>query len=207
MFATRRQFVVAGAALGGLGMTPLAAVAALLPTPRQSEGPFYPDRLPTDMDNDLVRIEGAVREAGGEILRLSGRVLHLDGRPLEGAVVEIWQCDAHGQYIHSRDGGPGGIDRYFQGIGRTPVAADGSYTFRTIRPVVYTGRTPHIHAKVYAANGRELKTQIYVAGEPTNARDSLYRRLSAEEQQRVTMALMPAAGMYRWTAEFDFVVG
>lgn len=206
MPTTRRRLLIAGAA-AGMAFSPLRSLAALMPTPRQSEGPFYPDRLPDEMDNDLVKIEGAVREAGGEILRLTGRVLHVDGRPLEGAVVEIWQCDAHGQYIHTRDGGPGGIDRYFQGIGRTAVAADGSYAFRTIRPVAYTGRTPHIHAKAYAANGRELTTQIYVVGEATNVRDTLYSRLSAEEQQRVTMTLAPAAGMYHWTGEFDFVVG
>lgn len=185
----------------------MAALAALMPTPRQSEGPFYPDILPADMDNDLVRIEGMAREAGGEILRLTGRVLHIDGRPLEGAVVEIWQCDETGRYIHTRDGGPGGNDRYFQGIGRAAVDADGRYAFRTIRPVAYTGRTPHIHATVIAANGRQLTTQVYVAGEATNARDGLYSRLSPEEQERVTMALVPGPSGFDWSAEFDFVVG
>jgi protocatechuate 3,4-dioxygenase, beta subunit len=207
MSTTRRHLILTGAAAGLLIARPLGALAALMPTPRQSEGPFYPDILPGDMDNDLVRIEGMAREAGGEILRLAGRVLHTDGRPLEGAVVEIWQCDAEGQYIHSRDGGPGGLDRYFQGIGRVAVDADGAYSFRTIRPVAYTGRTPHIHANVYAPNGRRLTTQVYVSGEPTNANDGLYRRLSSDEQQRVTMTLTPGTSGFDWFGDFDFVVG
>lgn len=85
--------------------------------------------------------------------------------------------------------------------------ANGRYTFRTIRPVAYTGRTPHIHAIVFAANGRQLTTQVYVAGEPTNARDGLYGRLSPVEQERVTMALVPGPSGFDWSAEFDFVVG
>jgi protocatechuate 3,4-dioxygenase beta subunit len=185
----------------------LGALAALAPTPRQGEGPFYPDNLPRDLDNDLVKIEGMAREAGGEILRLGGRVLKADGQPLEGAAVEIWQCDQTGRYIHSRDGGPGGNDQGFQGIGRSAVASDGGYGFRTIRPVAYTGRTPHIHAKVYAANGRQLTTQIYVAGEPGNDRDSLYRRLSPEERRGVTMTLVRGPDGFDWSGDFDFVVG
>jgi protocatechuate 3,4-dioxygenase beta subunit len=188
-------------------VSPLGALAALLPTPRQTEGPFYPDVLPGDLDNDLVKIEGVAREAGGEILRLTGRALRADGQPLEGAVVEIWQCDQTGRYIHSRDGGPGGNDQGFQGIGRAAVASGGGYVFRTIRPVAYTGRTPHIHAKVYAANGRQLTTQIYVAGEPGNARDRLYRGLSPDAQRRVTMALVPGPAGFDWSGNFDFVVG
>jgi protocatechuate 3,4-dioxygenase beta subunit len=206
MLTTRRHLILAGAATG-FAMSPFGAAAALVPTPRQTEEPFYPDVMPRDLDNDLVRIDGASREAVGEILRLSGRALTSDGQPMEGAVVEIWQCDQTGRYIHSRDGGPGGNDQGFQGIGRAAVAPDGRYMFRTIRPVAYTGRTPHIHAKVYGANGRQLTTQIYVAGEPGNDRDSLYRRLAPDEKRRVTMALVPGPAGFDWSGDFDFVVG
>ena len=163
-------------------------------TPRQTEGPFYPppDQRFADDDWDLVRIEGAVREAGGEILHLSGRVLS-DGAPVAGARVEIWQCDATGQYLHSGDRGPGGGDAAFQGYGQVVTGADGGYRFRTIKPVAYPGRTPHIHAKITPPGGRTLTTQFYVAGEPLNARDGLYRRLGAEGQEAVTMTLTEAA--------------
>ena len=97
---TRRAFVLAAPAL----LLPGAALGALSGTPKANEGPFYPVRLPTDSDADLVRVDGAVRRAGGDILHLAGRVLDANGRPIAGARVEIWQCDAKGVYMHPGDG-------------------------------------------------------------------------------------------------------
>ncbi len=179
-------------------LTPGAVRAAdLLPTPPQTEGPFYPDELPRGTDSDLVRVTGADAQALGRVAHVLGRVVDRHGRPLPGLPVEVWQCDAHGRYIARGDTGwfnrRPARDPGFQGYGRTLTDAGGGYRFRTIRPVAYPGRTPHIHFKVRGAKGNELlTTQMYVAGEPGNARDGIYGGLSPDERGRVTVALREA---------------
>jgi protocatechuate 3,4-dioxygenase beta subunit len=196
-----------------------ALAAALLPcaanariaTPPQSRGPFYPDRMPLDQDNDLTRLlrpEAAARGAAGEITELSGRVLNPDGSPAAGALVEIWQCDANGRYLHTGDRGGPPRDPGFQGYGKTRTAADGGYRFRTIKPVPYPGRAPHIHVAVTAADGPQLVTQLYVEGAPENERDFLRRQLSPAEQAAVTVPFRPADdGSGRLAAHFDILLG
>lgn len=161
-------------------------------TPSASEGPFYPrpGMRFADADNDLVKIAGMVESAGGEIIVLKGRVLDGQGNPASGARVEIWQCDANGRYLHPGDGGGAPRDAAFQGFGHVVTGPDGEYAFRTIKPVPYPGRTPHIHVKVFHG-GRELTTQFYIAGHELNARDGLFRRMSEAEQQAVSMAFSP----------------
>ena len=177
-----------------------------LPTPQQTPGPFYPDELPADADNDLVLIEGALREAGGEPLELSGRIADLAGEPVAGGLVEIWQCDANGRYLSARDWSLfAERDPYFQGYGRSATDSDGRYRFRTIRPVPYSGRTPHIHFRIYGPEGPALTSQMYVAGEPRNAHDGIYGRLSEAEQARVTVPLEPI-GEAAWRTRFDIVL-
>lgn len=196
----------------------LAGVAAVLPagsvlaslaaTPRQSAGPFYPDQMPLDDDNDLTRMPGRDGVADGEISDLAGQVLDVNGRPLAGLRVEIWQCDANGRYRHSRDVGGMDPDPNFQGFGQVTTDAQGRYRFRTIRPVAYPGRTPHIH--VAAFDGREpvLVTQLYAAGDPRNDADFLYRRIPVEKRGLVSAAFEPAAtpGL-AYTAQWDIVIG
>ena len=173
--------------LFGLASLPVSGLAAL-PTPRGAEGPFYPTPAMryADVDNDLVRIGEAVKQAGGEIVRLGGRVVDFDGRPIESARVEIWQCDARGRYLHRGDSG-GARDPGFQGFGYDLTDSDGRYSFRTIKPVPYTGRTPHIHVKVLVRNRERLTTQFYLPDHPHNARDWLYQRIPADQRERVTM--------------------
>ncbi|HEY4636115.1 MAG TPA: hypothetical protein VIG92_06110, partial [Rhodospirillales bacterium] len=151
-----------------------------------------------DIDNDLVKIEGAVREAGGDILRLAGTVRDAMDRPLAGARVEIWQCDAKGVYLASGSYG-GSRDQGFQGFGHAIADAEGRFNFRTIVPVPYTGRTPHIHVKVLKGGRQVLTSQLYRAGFPQNASDFLFRRMSAAEQERVSMKLTPATDSKRPT--------
>lgn len=179
---TRRRILRALVGGAVLGAAPRVALA-LAPTPRQTAGPFYPFELPLEHDNDLVRVAGQPRLALGEIAHVVGRVLDTEGRPVADAQVEVWQCDRHGTYHHSRDRGE--MDPGFQGFGRTVSAADGGYRFRTIQPVPYGGRTPHIHFRVIAPQRRPLTTQLYVRGEPRNARDFLFTDLTAEEAARV----------------------
>lgn len=188
----RRRVLAGGAAvLSILGSRPIAAATAL--TPGQAEGPFYPraDHLGQDLDNDLVQIEGAVQAAGGEIFHLSGTVVGQDGAPIADALVEIWQCDVNGRYIHRRDWSLyRDRDPNFQGYGKTATDTAGRYSFRTIKPVPYPGRTPHIHVKAHdPRDGSVLTTQMYLAGDPQNAADTLFRYLSKDEQAAVSVAL------------------
>lgn len=205
-----RRLLVKATVAGLVAAATGKAGAALAVTPAQTEGPFYPRRqdLRADQDNDLVRIAGAVREAGGIILHLAGVVRDSEGRALAGAIVEIWQCDARGVYLHGGDQGPGRrVDAAFQGFGRSVCDEQGRYGFRTIRPVPYPGRTPHIHFKVKTASGRQLlTTQMYVADEARrNRRDGLYMSLDANERKRLTVALTPRDNG-ELAGRFDLVV-
>jgi len=170
-------------------------------TPAQTEGPFYPVSLPQDTDNDLLR-NGTLDYRGGQPVRVEGNVVDLEGRPVAGSLVEIWQCDEQGHYHHPGDGNR--ADPAFQGFGRVTVGADGRYAFRTIKPVAYGGRTPHIHVKVKLGSRELLTTQLYVEGDAGNARDGLWRRLDALDRAAVTVPFMPADG--GWRARFPIVV-
>jgi protocatechuate 3,4-dioxygenase beta subunit len=164
-------------------------VAAAIPTPSASEGPFYPTvgmRF-HDIDNDLVKIAGEVEQAGGEIVRLVGRVLDRSANPIAGARVEIWQCDVNGRYLHRRDSAGSTRDQAFQGFGHDLTDADGRYAFRTIKPVPYSGRTPHIHVKVLVDNRERLTTQFYLPDHPDNDNDWLYQRIAADQRDLVTL--------------------
>lgn len=192
----RRRHVI----LGLLASLPGLAAAKLAPTPRQTAGPFYPWAEPEHDDADLTRVPGQP-PAQGEHTRLTGRVLLPDGTPLVGARVEIWQCDAVGRYHHVRDGGRNAPDAGFQGYGYCDVDNDGAYAFRTIKPVPYSGRTPHIHLRVLDGDGRErLTTQVYVAGEPRNGRDGLF-----DASLAVPFEPADADGL-RWAVQFNPVV-
>ena len=181
----RRTVAAALVAMPALWLGARAQPAASrLATPSQTEGPFYPVRLPQDSDNDLLR-NGTLDHRGGQPAWVDGTVTDLGGRPLRGAQVEIWQCDQNGHYHHPGDGDR--ADAAFQGFGRVTVGEDGSYRFRTIRPVPYSGRTPHIHVKVKLGTRELLTTQLYVAGDPGNARDYLWRNLPQAAREAVTV--------------------
>ncbi len=181
---TRRQILIGTAGLlTALALPP--AVRAVMLTPRQPAGPFYPTEPPLDDDNDLVRVDGQDRIAEGLVSDLSGRLLDGNGQPLSGVRIEIWQCDANGRYRHPRDPGRRAIDPGFQGFGHTVTDDTGRYRFRTIRPVPYPGRTPHIHVAVRPRGAEPFVTQLYVAGEPRNADDFLFRRIPLEQRDQV----------------------
>ena len=192
--STSRRLLLAGA---GASLLPLrsALAAGLIATPQQTEGPFYPTAFPTDMDNDLVQVRGQQARAMGTVLHLEGRVLDLNGKPVDGALVEIWQCDAQGIYDHPRQSGRDKRDSAFQGYGRLLVKADGRYSFRTLKPVAYVGRSPHIHFKVATATGKMLTSQFYIAGDPGNERDGVFRGIRDPRQRElVEMKLRPRPG-------------
>jgi len=207
---TRRVF------LGTLTMG-AAAVATrgafadeLVRTPRQTEGPFYPDKLPLDTDNDLLIINDTITQAVGEVTHLTGRILDSKGDPVRNALVEIWQVDNNGTYIHTRDLQRGTHDSHFQGFGRFLTGSSGEYYFRTIKPVPYTGRTRHIHYKIRRGGKELLTTQCYVKGEPANQRDGIYRSIrDAKARDAVTIDFTPIAGsrIGELAAKFDVVLG
>lgn len=199
-----RRLLIAGAASLALPgwLTPaLAQARPLAPTPSQSEGPFYPVTLPADSDADLLR-NGSARYGRGQPAWLDGTVVDPSGVPVQGAVVEIWQCDAAGHYHHPGDGAR--ADPTFQGFGRAVVDRDGRYRFRTIRPAPYGGRTPHIHVKVRLDRMELLTTQLYVLGDPGNERDFLWRRLSEPSRAAITVPFK--AGVDGVQATFPIVV-
>lgn len=155
----------------------LFAEQLLLPTPALTEGPFYPDRLPLDQDNNLIVINDSITPAVGEITHLTGRVLTANGSPVNNATVEIWQCDANQVYLHSADSDRKSDqqDKQFQGFGRFTTASSGEYRFRTIKPVPYPGRpAPHIHVKVKQGDRELLTTQFMIRNHPGNLRDGVY---------------------------------
>ncbi len=204
---SRRGFVTV-AALGLSACASGVRAADLLPTPAQTEGPFYPDHLPLDQDNDLVLVQGRMDPAKGTITHLHGRILGPDGKPVRGAVIEIWQCDANGIYIHSRGGDRAKQDAGFQGFGRFQVGDDGAYRFRTIRPVAYPGRTPHIHVKIRQGESELLTTQCYVNGDPGNERDGILRSIRDEAARRAVLTDFTAIpNSTELTANFDIVLG
>lgn len=205
----RRRFVAAAAA-SWIALPALAATAL----PRMTEGPFYPPQrwraLRRDWDADLTKLdESPARRARGEHLGLELTVADSRGRAIDRAEVEIWQCDALGAYRHPNvDLAAGTFDEAFQGFGAARSAADGSLRFRTIRPVPYPGRTPHIHVRVRHASFGDVISQLFVAGDAGNERDFLWRRLGASEREATAMRLEPAAADsgLRWQVRHAMVV-
>jgi protocatechuate 3,4-dioxygenase beta subunit len=189
--------------------TPGAFAEALTLTPRQTEGPFYPDRLPLDTDNDLIIVNDNITPAIGEITHLTGKLLGVNGDPIRNAVVEIWQVDGNGVYLHTRDRGVQ-RDANFQGFGRFLTGSTGEYYFRTVKPVPYPGRTPHIHFKVKRSGVDEFDTQCYIRGEGRNERDGIFRGIrdeKARESVLVDFKPLKDSKTGELEARFDIVLG
>ena len=210
----RRALIVGASASAGLLLgSPLLTLAQerLPRTPRQTEGPFYPTDWSGDADNDLVMVQGEQARSMGLVTHVQGRVLDPAGQPISGAVVEIWQCDARGIYRHPQDErGARRHDAAFQGRGRTTSDSGGRYSFRTIRPVPYPGRTPHIHFKVLAPAKSPLVTQMYVFGEPQNARDGVLNGIGDRRQRDSVIVRLDSADAIEpgsLAGTFDMVLG
>jgi len=182
-------------------------------TPARTEGPFYPDKLPLDTDNDLILINDTITPAVGQITHLSGRVLTVNGSPVPNVTVEIWQCDANAVYLHSRDsmGKQDQRDRNFQGFGRFTTGNTGEYRFRTIKPVPYPGRpAPHIHFVVKKGSRELLTSQISIAGHPGNAVDGVLNGGITVYDKELLLAdfvPIPDSKLGESAAHFDIILG
>jgi len=210
----RRQFLRRLAAAAALLPAPGAFAEELFRTPRQTEGPFYPDKLPLDTDNDLIIVNDQLTAAVGQITHLSGRILDAQGHPIRNALVEIWQVDAEGVYLHSAGGPREERDGNFQGFGRFLTGSDGQYYFRTIKPVPYgrggVFRTPHIHYAVHVKGQEKFTTQCYIKGEPLNERDGVLRGIAdPRARQAVQVDFSPLTGstVGELAARFEIVLG
>jgi protocatechuate 3,4-dioxygenase beta subunit len=210
-FSRNRRYFLKAAAYGtALFTTPGLFAEELIATPRFTEGPFYPDKLPLDTDNDLLIINDSITPAVGEITHLTGRVLGPSGQPLGNAFVEIWQVDAQGAYLHAGSNNRDRADKNFQGYGRFLTDSKGQYYFRTIKPVPYPGRTPHIHYAVSKNGRRILTTQLFINGHPQNDRDGVLRSASdpiARETVLVDFKPIPDSKIGELAANFDIVLG
>jgi protocatechuate 3,4-dioxygenase beta subunit len=204
----RRCFVALTAGAAAIAALPWRVDArGLLATPPQAVGPFYPRERPAEADNDLVSVRGSAGTAKGEVTELTGIVTGADGRPVAGARVEIWQCNAFGRYHHPGDNSSAPLDPGFQGYGETVTDAAGAYRFRTIKPVPYPGRAPHIHVRVTARGFATISTQMYVAGEPQNDRDFLLQAVrDPEARARLIVPFVKAANSAALAAKFDVVL-
>ena len=207
---TRRHFI--GATTLGIAAftTPGVFAEQLVRTPAQTEGPFYPDKLPLDTDNDLLIINDTITPAVGEITHLGGRILDANGNPLRNALVEIWQVDNNGAYLHSGTSNREKKDSNFQGFGRFLTGKGGEYYFRTVKPVPYPGRTPHIHFAVKTKGHDKFTTQCYIKGHPGNERDGIWRNVrdpKARESITVDFAPIKESKIGELAAKFDIVLG
>lgn len=209
MYTKRRQILKFLPAL----MLPVTGFAELLQqTPSQSRGPFYPDDLPLDRDNDLIIINENLTPAIGAVLHVSGHVYSTSGRAVKNALVEIWQTDSNGKYIHSQDYSISENDVNFQGFGRFLTDSSGRYRFRTVRPAAYGSaffrRTPHIHFAISAAGYTPLSTQMYFADED-NRSDGLWSRLTESEKNLLTMQpyAVPDSALSEQAVRFNIILG
>jgi protocatechuate 3,4-dioxygenase beta subunit len=210
----RRLFTMAGAAtLAALAWPALASSKRMVAG--MTDGPFYPPRAWreqwSDWDADLSRVQrgGRTLVARGEHLGLELQLADVNGRAIDGAEVEIWQCDVLAAYRHPGVRlAAGQYDEAFQGFGASRSDGEGRLRFRSIKPVPYPGRTPHIHIKLRHASFGEVTSQLFIAGDPGNARDFLWRAIEAGDRPMLEMSLLPApadSGL-RWQARQTLVL-
>ena len=154
-------------------------------TPPQGEGPYYPVNKLDDRDNDLTILEGADGSPVGEVIEFAGKVYDAAGMPLPGVVVEIWQTDSGGVYLHPGDPGTNQRDVNFQFYGESVTEPDGSYSFRTILPGHYEPRPRHIHVKVKFDGQELLTTQFYFQGDPELAGEPMFTQAGGDGEHLV----------------------
>jgi protocatechuate 3,4-dioxygenase beta subunit len=201
-----------------LAIAPAIPALAAVATAEVTEGPFHPfngsNTLPPiteeNRDNDLTRVSGASKPAQGMPFLLSGVVRDLAGKPVQGVKVELWQTDDNGVYYHSGDRRLEKRDRNFQFYGEHVTGGDGAYSFRTVKPGLYSGRVRHFHFKVKRGDETLLTSQFTFDDEREDfSKDGVQRRLSGEALESTVIA--PTRGSDKdgsavWVAKKDIVI-
>ena len=205
----RRNFITGAAFSAAALSVPGVLAEELTKTPIQGEGPFYPNKMPLDTDNDLLVINDQIDLGVGEITHLSGRILSPAGEPVRNATIEIWEADNNGVYIHTGDPDREKQDSNFQGFGRFLTNSKGEYYFRTIKPKPYRGRTAHIHVAVLQKGKRVMTTECYVKGEKKNQTDRILNSIKDPKQrERLIVDFKPIkdSKIGELAANFDIVI-
>jgi len=178
--------------------------------------PVYGHLPMTEADRDLTR-HGASGEPLGERITVSGQVLDEAGHPLPHTLVEIWQANAAGRYIHVRDQHPAPLDPNFIGAGRCETDAEGRYSFTTVKPGAYPWRNhpnawrpAHIHFSIFGSNFlTRLVTQMYFPGDPLMPHDPILQGIrDARARERLVAAFELNLTQPEWALgyQFDIVV-
>ena len=197
---SRRSLLAASAGMTATAMTAAAMAKLTAVTPANPEGPFYPKHQQADKDTDLTLIGGQTERAKGNVIRVTGQVLDDQGDPIEGAVVDIWQANAHGRYHHEDDPNTAPRDPNFQGWGMVKTDVEGRYSFTTIKPGAYGvdekwTRPPHIHYKVSRRGFHEITTQMYFSGETLNEPDALLRSVAENARESLVVDFHEVDGL------------
>ena len=187
---SRRKVIglgVLGSFVSMFGSSGFAKALALMPTPAETEGPFYPVKNQKDKDEDLTQINGYVGGASGQHIVVGGHVTDIHGNPVENTLLDIWQADANGRYRHPHDSNKARLDQNFQGWAVIQTDDKGSFRFKTVMPGAYPAsgtwiRPPHIHLKIFKPGYLPLTTQMYFPDQELNKKDLLLSQKSVIEQ-------------------------
>jgi protocatechuate 3,4-dioxygenase alpha subunit len=175
----------------------------LLQTPSQTVGPFFGLGLGRNAQPMNVMVDASTE---GERIRIEGRVFDGAEQPVDDALVEIWQANAHGRYRHALDSGPGALDPSFLGFGRCPTDANGAFYFETVKPGAIAGdagrsHAPHVSVTVFARGMLvHAFTRMYFAGDRLDADPVLVAVDSSRRDTLVAERVLEVGGptRYRW---------
>ena len=184
-----------------------------MPTPSETQGPFYPVHQQRDKDIDLTHLNDHAIPARGQYIVVRGQVLDIAGNSIDGALLDIWQADANGRYRHPLDRNPAELDPNFQGWAMIASDNHGNFEFKTVMPGAYPAdknwiRPPHIHFKISKQGYRTLTTQMYFPDEKLNDADLLLRSKSiAERAAMMAKKLEPEGNLpiYRYNIVLDLL--
>lgn len=173
-------------------------------------GPLFGHERTSERYSDLSHASGG--EAQGQRIIVSGRVLDSDGRPVPHTLIEIWQANAAGRYLHERDQWPAPLDPHFEGEGRVATDANGRYSFTTIKPGAYpwknhlnAWRPAHIHFSLFGrAFTQRLVTQMYFPGDPLFFQDPIFNSVPEHARHTMISSFNLDRTQPEWALAFDF---
>jgi protocatechuate 3,4-dioxygenase, beta subunit len=174
-------------------------------------GPVYGHERVGELDHDLTRQHDG--EPLGERIIVSGRLLDGDGRPVRNSLVEVWQANAAGRYLHEVDQHPAPLDPNFSGAGRCLTDDEGRYRFITVKPGAYpwknhpnAWRAAHIHFSLFGpAFATRLVTQMYFPGDPLFYQDPIYQSVRNDaDRERMISRFALENTVPEWALAYDF---